>query len=193
MMKARVIRFGIATFGAIMLAGCATIADLTNNGPIESDPGKRSLGAMIDDQAIETVVTVNIGKAHPDLKASNVDVTSFNGVVLLTGQVPSNDMRLLAGKTAAEVKNVRQVYNELNIQGGASVLSRSSDLWMTSKVKSVLLANKDIDSGRIKVVTEAGVVYLMGLLTRNEADRAAEATRGVGGVQKVVKAVEYID
>ncbi|KUJ83234.1 BON domain-containing protein [Microbulbifer flavimaris] len=178
---------------SLLLSGCATVMEATSDGPIQEDPGERSLGTYLDDEKIETVTTVNINKSHPDLKASNINVNVFNGVVLLTGQVPNNELRLLAGRTAQQVKNVRQVYNEIQVRGKVSLLASSSDAWLTTKVRSTLLADKEIDSGRINVITENGVVYLMGLLTRAEAEQAADATRSVGGVQKVVKAVEYID
>ncbi|MCA0901755.1 BON domain-containing protein [Microbulbifer agarilyticus] len=176
-----------------LLGGCATVLDATHDGPIQPDPGERSFGTYIDDQQLETITKVNLRKAHPELKESNIDITSFNGVVLLTGQVSSNDLRNLAGQTAQQVHSVRQVYNEIQVRGTTSVLARTSDTWLTTKVKGALMTDKEIDSGRIKVVTENGVVYLMGLLTRQEAENAAEKTRTVGGVQKVVKAVEYID
>ncbi|MCA0894234.1 BON domain-containing protein [Microbulbifer agarilyticus] len=176
-----------------LLGGCATVLDATHDGPIQPDPGERSFGTYIDDQQLETITKVNLRKAHPELKESNIDVTSFNGVVLLTGQVSSNDLRNLAGQTAQQVHSVRQVYNEIQVRGTTSVLARTSDTWLTTKVKGALMTDKEIDSGRIKIVTENGVVYLMGLLTRQEAENAAEKTRTVGGVQKVVKAVEYID
>ncbi|QFT55981.1 MULTISPECIES: BON domain-containing protein [Microbulbifer] len=176
-----------------LLGGCSTVMEATHDGPIEQDPGKRSLGTYIDDERIETIVTVNINKAHPDLKTSNIDVTSFNGVVLLTGQVPDQELRLLAGRTASQVQNVRQVYNETQVRGKVTFLATTSDAWLTTKVKTNLLAHKEIDGARIKVVTENGVVYLMGLLTPAEAERAADLTRSIGGVQKVVKAVEYIN
>ncbi|WP_444919725.1 BON domain-containing protein [Microbulbifer sp. CnH-101-G] len=176
-----------------LLGGCSTVMEATHDGPIEQDPGKRSLGTYIDDERIETIVTVNINKAHPDLKTSNIDVTSFNGVVLLTGQVPDQELRLLAGRTASQVQNVRQVYNETQVRGKVTFLASTSDAWLTTKVKTNLLAHKEIDGARIKVVTENGVVYLMGLLTPAEAERAADLTRSIGGVQKVVKAVEYIN
>ena len=175
------------------LPGCATVLEATNDGPIQQDPGQRSFGTYMDDQKIETVATVNVNKAHPDLKAANINVNVFNGVVLLTGQVENNDLRMLAGRTAQQVQNVRQVYNEIQVRGKVSLLASSNDAWLSTKVRSTLLANKEIDSGRINIVTENGVVYLMGLLTRAEAERAADVTRSIGGVQKVVKAVEYVD
>mgnify|MGYP000687027998 CR=1 FL=1 len=191
--KGKMIKVILAGSLVALLGGCATVLDATHDGPIQPDPGERTFGTYIDDQQLETITKVNIGKAHPALKAANIDVTSFNGVVLLTGQVPDNELRNLAGRTAQQVHSVRQVYNEVQVRGTTSVLARTSDTWLTTKVKSVLLADKEIDSGRIKVITENGVVYLMGLLTRQEAENAAEVARTVGGVQKVVKAVEYID
>ncbi|MFS1522561.1 BON domain-containing protein [Microbulbifer sp. 2304DJ12-6] len=186
----------LAMFSVLFLlagSGCSTVLEATHDGPIQQDPGKRSLGTYIDDQRIETIVKVNINKSHPDLKAADIGVTSFNGVVLLTGQIPDRELRLLAGRTAEQVQNVRQVYNETQIRGKVSLLATTNDAWLTTKVKTNLLSNKEIDSGRIKVVTENGVVYLMGLLTQTEAERAADVTRSIGGVQKVVKAVEYIN
>ena len=135
---------------------------------------------------------MNIRKADPQLKQSHINVVSFNGIILLTGQVASNPLRLKAGETASSVRKVRQVFNEIQVQGKTSLLSRTNDSWLTTKVKSVLLANKDIDSGRIKIVTEDGIVYMLGLLSQAEADRAAREISTISGVQKVVKAVEYI-
>lgn len=182
-----------ASFALAIIGGCATVLDATHDGPIQPDPGTRSFGTYIDDQRLQTITKVNINKAHPDLKLANIDVTSFNGVILLTGQVSNNELRNLAGSTAQQAHSVRQVYNEIQVRGTTSVLARTSDSWLTTKVKGVLVADKGIDSSRTKVVTENGVVYLMGLLTRLEAENAAEVVRTVGGVQKVVKAVEYID
>lgn len=191
--KEKLIKLLLAGCTVALLGGCATVLDATHDGPIQPDPGERSFGTYIDDQQLETITKVNIGKAHPTLKQANIDVTSFNGVILLTGQVPDNELRNLAGRTAQQVHSVRQVYNEIQVRGTTSVLARTSDTWLTTKVKGVLMTDKEVDSSRIKIITENGVVYLMGLLTRQEAENAAEVARTVGGVQKVVKAVEYID
>lgn len=173
--------------------GCTTIVDATTSGPIQLDPGKRSFGTVIDDEKLETVAKVNIRKADPWLEQSNISVVSFNGIVLLTGQAPTKELREQAGNTVKVIHGVRQVFNEIQVQGQTSLLARSNDSWLTTKVKTALLANKEIDSGRIKVVTEDGVVYLLGLLSQADANRAANAVSTVGGVQKVVKAIEYIN
>ncbi len=188
----RLVVYGLLS-ATLALGGCSTLIGATTEDSIQLDPGKRTLGAFIDDEQIETIAQVNLDKASPALKQSHINVTSFNGVALITGQVANSDLRQLAGSTVSAIKNVRQVHNELQIQGKTSLLARTNDTWLTTKVKSRLLGNKDVDSGRIKVVTEYGVVYLMGLMSRIEADQAAEVARTTGGVQKVVKAFEYID
>lgn len=174
-------------------SACTSILEATNDKPIQLNPGKRTLGAMIDDEQLETVAQVNINKADPTLSQSNVNTVAFNGIILLTGQVPTNNLRVKAGDTVKKIHGVRQVFNEIQVQGTTSLLSRTNDGWLTTKVKSTLLANKDVNSGRIKVVTEDGVVYLLGLLSQMEADKAAQVVSNIGGVQKVVKAVEYIN
>ena len=114
-------------------------------------------------------------------------------MVLLSGEVSNNEQRELAGKTVGKINRVRQVYNELQVQDKTSFFSRTHDSWLTSKIKSKLLANGDIDSGRIKVVTEDNTVFMMGLLTSAEADQAVKVIRDTDGVQKIVKVFEYID
>ncbi|MEC8427836.1 MAG: BON domain-containing protein [Pseudomonadota bacterium] len=184
----------IALFmSALLASGCATVIDATTSEPIQVNPGKRSFGSYIDDQKLETVIAVNMRKHSPDLKAAHINIVSFNGIVLLTGQVNRNELRTQAGNVARNVHGVRQVFNEILISGNTSILSRANDTWLTTKVKTVLLSNEDIDSGRIKIVTENGTVYLLGLLSRMEAEKAANVVSHTKGVQKVVKAIEYID
>lgn len=177
----------------VLASGCASVLEATTDEPIQLHPGKRTLGAYIDDEQLETITKVNLNKANPELKASHINVVAYNGIILLTGQVPTNELRAQAGTTASNIRNVRQVFNEIQVQGKTSILSRTNDGWLTTKVKTKLISSKELDGGRIKVVTENGIVYLMGLLSRFEADQAAQLASTTGGVQKVVKAVEYID
>ncbi len=177
----------------LTLPGCASVVGLfSGEQPIREDPGKRTLGSFIDDEIIETKTLVNIRKAAPDFAQANINVTSFNGVVLLAGQVRSESLRKLAGEVAAKVRNVRRVHNELQVAGVTSGLARSNDAWLTSKVKTIMFANSEVSASRIKVVTENGTVFLMGLVTPQEADKAVEAVRRIRGVEKIVKIFEYI-
>jgi len=174
-----------------LIAGCTNIVHTVKDEPIQPDPYKTSLGTSIDDFQIATAVGVNIKKQHPLLDSAHVNVHSYNGVVLLTGEVPNGEMRTLAGDTARNFRGVRQVHNELQIQGVSSLLSRSNDTWLTTKVKSKLVADETIDSGKIKVITENGVVYLMGVVSQAIGNKAANAASTTKGVRKVVKVFEY--
>ncbi|MBU2885388.1 BON domain-containing protein [Gilvimarinus agarilyticus] len=177
----------------LISSGCTSIIGATTNEPITIDPGKRSLGVKIDDQQIETIASVNIDKAHALLDQAPVSAHSFNAVVLLVGQVPTSDMRELAGATVKKLPNVRQVHNELQVQAPISLLDGANDSWLTTKIKSKLLTNRDIDGGRLNIITENNTVFLMGLVTHAEAKVITDIARHTGGVQKVVRVFEYID
>jgi osmotically-inducible protein OsmY len=176
------------------ISGCSSVINASREAPIDDDRGTRTFGSKIDDSLIETKVAVNIAKANPDLdNASHIVVTSFNGIVLLAGQTPRADLKQLAEQTASQVQKVKKVNNELQVIEPSSVLARSNDAWLTSKIKTQMLTDSAIPGSRIKVVTENGIVYLLGLLTQAEATRATNLVQGVGGVQKIVKLFEYID
>lgn len=175
------------------LYGCASIIGATTSEPIDMDPNRRTVGTMMDDSQLETIAQVNINKAHPDLKSAPVTITSYNRVVLLTGQVKNSQQRELAGRTVAKLSKVRQVHNELHVQAPTSFLANTNDAWLTTKVKTKLMVENKVRANRVKVLTENGVVYLMGMMPRPEAERAADVASSASGVQKVVLAVEYTD
>jgi len=178
---------------SIVLAGCVSVIDATTDKPIQIDPGKRSLGGIIDDKKLRTVIAVNIKKSHETMKDAHINVHSYNGVVLLTGEVQTTELRKLAGVTARKVNRVRQVYNELSVGPKTSFLSRTKDNWLQSKIKSKLVFNQDIESRRVKIIVEDNVVYLMGLLSKIQTEKITEIVRQTRGVSKVVRAIEYID
>lgn len=176
------------------ISGCSSVINASREAPIDDDRGTRTFGSKIDDSLIETKVSVNVAKASPDLdSASHIVVTSFNGIVLLAGQTPRADLKQLAEQTASQVQKVKKVNNELQVMEPSSLLARSNDAWLTSKIKTQMLTDSAIPGSRIKVVTENGIVYLLGLLTQAEANRATNLVQGVAGVQKIVKLFEYID
>ncbi len=175
----------------IVLSGCTTVIHKVRDEPIQPDPTRTTLGSSLDDMQLETGIGVNIKKAHPELEGARVNVNAFNGVVLLTGEVSREELRAIAGDTARRFRGVRQVHNEILIQERASLMSRASDTWLTTKVKSRLIANSDIDSGRIKVVADNGIIYLMGLVFPEQGTLAANVASTTKGVRKVVKAFEY--
>lgn len=189
------LRLGFVFSAILLLNSCATvISATTGDDGIQEDRGRRSMGATIDDNSIETAIKVNLNAAEEQLKQSHINVVSFNGTVLLVGQVPSQDMKNLATRVArTSSSRVKEVYNELEVAGSTTFLSRSNDAWLTAKIKTLMLADSEVSGMRTKVVTENGVVYLMGLLTQAEADKAVNLVSNTKGVTKVVRAFEYIN
>jgi len=179
----------------LLTTACASvISTLNGNDSIQEDQGSRTAGSVLDDGAIETMIAVNLNAADDELRASNIDVISFNQTVLLVGQVPTQELKNLATRVATTSNSrVKTVYNELEVAGDTSFLSRTNDAWLSTKIKSLMLVNDDVEGLRTKVVTENGIVYLMGLLTRAEADQAVDLVSKTSGVVKVVRAFEYID
>lgn len=175
-----------------LLNGCATLVDSVNEDPIVMDDSKRTWGSWLDDQTIETVTTVNISKADPALRTARVKVISFNGIVLLVGQVPSQQLKELASQAAQSVAKVRQVYNELAIGPNADLMTQSNDSWLTGKIKTAMLSNDAVAADRIKINTEQGTVFLMGLVTPEMAEEATAIAADTQGVSRVVKVFEYI-
>jgi len=189
------IRLGFVFSMLFFLNSCATVISATaGDDGIQEDRGRRSVGAVVDDNSIETTIKVNFNAADELLKNSHINVVSFNGTVLLVGQVPSQDTKNLATRVVRTTSTrVKEVYNELEVAGSTTFLSRSNDAWLSAKIKTLMLTNSDVSGRRTKVVTENGVVYLMGLLTQEEANTAVELVSNTRGVTKVVRAFEYIN
>lgn len=177
----------------MLFSGCARLIEATTSEPIYVHPGKRTVGATIDDRNIETIAMVNMIKAHPGLADARIIVNSHNGVVLLTGQVASNDLRQMASDTVNKISTVRQLHNELQVGPYVPMSTRTYDTWLTTKIKTKLMANKEIDSGRVRVITEAKTVFLMGMVSRREAEIVTDIARTTSGVRKVVRVFEYIN
>ncbi|MFB3100769.1 MAG: BON domain-containing protein [Gammaproteobacteria bacterium] len=154
---------------------------------------RRTTGTFIEDQAIELKAVKSFFLDKEINDSSHINVTSINTVVLITGETPREDIRNRIVNIVRDIPKVTHVYDELTIAAPSSWTSRGSDSLITSKVKIRLLTLDDFDGTRVKVVTEKGVVYLMGLLTRSESDIATGEAQQLGGVQKIVKLFQYID
>ena len=176
---------------AATLVGCVPLVvggAAVGAGMVATD--RRSSGAQLDDTNIEVRGAARIRDIAND--NMNVTVVSYNRQVLLTGTVASEADRQRAGQVLSQVDNVRNVFNEVVVGPGSGIMDRSNDTYITSKVKAQLVSQSDIFANNFKVVTEGGVVYLMGIATRAETDRASEIARGVDGVKKVVRMVEIV-
>lgn len=181
--------------GAALVAGLTACVPLVVGGAAVAGVGmvatdRRSSGAQLDDQGIELRGAARVRDiANDDM---NVTVISFNRQVLLVGTVGNEGDRRRVEETVGRVDNVRSVVNEVTVGPGSTLPQRSNDAFITGKVKASLLDQKDIFANAFKVVTERSTVYLMGIATRRELDRATDIARGVPGVQKVVRVVEVV-
>lgn len=188
-----IMNFRTAVALAILLpviAGCAGVAVVGAGAGALVLTDRRVSETYLADEGIEIRAANRIGeklgsKAH-------VNVISYNRTVLLTGEVPDAAAKELAEKVASEVPNVRAISNELAIAGASSFGGRSNDAYITSKVKARFVDHGKFAPNHVKVITEAGVVFLLGLVTQTEADAAVDIARTTGGVQKVVRVFELI-
>ncbi|MEP7061183.1 MAG: BON domain-containing protein [Betaproteobacteria bacterium] len=166
----------------IVVAGAAAGAAL-----VVAD--RRSAGAQVDDQAIESKAGANANSQWGD--RIHLNVTSFNGIVLLTGEAPDAATREAIGNMVRAIDRVRSVQNEMVVAPITPLSSRTNDSYITSKVKTRFIEENRFPANRVKVVTERQVVYLMGIVTRQEADDAARITATTTDVVRVVKVFEY--
>ena len=180
----------IVTAG-ILNSGCAVTAVGAGAAGVTAAVDRRTTGTLIDDEVIEIKSIAALSEDTELWEQAHFNVTSYNGIALLSGESPADSLKTRAGKIVASVRKVRHVYNEVVVAAPSSMLARSNDGYLSAKVKSALLAADGIQANHVKVVTEAGTVFLMGLLSRQEAEKATDITRRVSGVQRVVKLFEY--
>jgi osmotically-inducible protein OsmY len=174
-----------------LLGGCvvAAVGGAAAGGVMVAED-RRTIGTMTEDQGIEIKAS---SRLDDRLRSSHINVTSYNRLVLLSGEVPNAPARDEAERIVRGVENVRGVYNELQVSGNSSLTVRSNDSYLTSKVKARFVDAQKFNPIHVKVVTENSTVFLIGLVKRAEADAASEVARTTGGVQKVVRLFEYLD
>jgi len=157
---------------------------------------RRTVGSFVDDEGVELKSRMAIFNDKELNSQIHINITSFNGIVLLSGEAPTAELRARAETITRGIEKVRLVHNEMSIAAPSSLMTRSSDTLITGKVKTSLFGIKGLEGfnpTRVKVVTENGTVYLMGMLYRSEAAAVTEKARQVSGVQRVVKLFEYLD
>ena len=190
-----------------LLYGCAPVViGGAAAGTAVVTNSRRSPGSVVDDETIELKTRLAIIENKELNSQVHVEITSYNGIILLTGQAPNEQLRTEVENIVKKIPEVQNfanktgmappIHNEITIAAPSSFMTRTSDSLVTAKVKTELLGITDIEGfngTRVKVITENGTVYLMGLLTHKEADAVTEKARQVGGVQRVVKLFEYID
>jgi osmotically-inducible protein OsmY len=186
-------KFIVLALSIFVLNACSSMLSATRDEPIEENYGKRTPGAYVDDQFIETKSKVNLKKVDSRFKDAQIYANSYNGVVLLVGNVADQDMRTVATDTVQKIRKVRRVHNELTLSPPRSFTAGIGDYWLRQKVKTKFMFDRSIESSRVKVVAYNGTIYLMGLATRQEADNIVDRAKSTYGLQKIVRVFEYID
>jgi osmotically-inducible protein OsmY len=178
---------------ATLLQGCATavVTGAATGATLAVE--RRTTGTVIDDQGIEFKAARALHEDQQINDQSHINVTSYNGLLLVTGETLTEDLKYAVTKKLQAIPKVRRVHNELIIGAPSAITSRTSDAWITSKVLAKLAANENINHFHVKVVTENSVVYLMGILTTAEADQVVDVVKTSAGVQRVVKIFEYMN
>ena len=178
---------------AVSTAGCAglLVGGAATSAVVAYD--ERTTGTFIEDQAIELKAMEAIRNNVELKEQTHISVTSYNQVALVTGQAPTEELRQSAISTISKIEKVRHVYDELELVAPNSMVTRSSDSLLTAKVKTKLFTLKNVDATKVKVVSENGVVFLMGILNREDGNTVADVASRIGGAQKIVKLFEYKD
>ena len=187
-------RFAKLTIPLLLLlcSGCATlVASMSKPGHIDEPGNTRTFGTYVEDQNIKVKIKANLYNADQRYQDAHISIFSYNRIVLLTGQVPTQELRDRATRIAEKVRMVRKVHNELTVTENLALAQRVNDSWISTKINAHMLATKDFPASRVQVITEAGIVYLMGLLTEQEASWAVDIIRQVYGVRKIIKIIEY--
>jgi len=179
-----------AAAASLVLTGCvpAVVVGATA-GTVLVATDRRSTGAQVDDESIELKVANAISERYGD--KVHVNVTSYNGWVLLSGEAPDAETRSSIGQIAATTNRVRKVFNEIAVGPNTELGVRTNDTYITSKVKTRFLESDKFNATQVKVVTERGVVYLMGIVSHQEGDAAANIASTTTDVLRVVKLFEY--
>lgn len=177
-----------ALCSAVVLSGCAN-----NTAANPANYGQRSNDVQAVDATVEREAERALNRADARLGDARIRAHSYDGTLLLVGQVPSEELRSKAGDVVSSLRGVNKVHNELSIAANLPASQRLSDTWLTTNVISHLATNDRIDSSKLKVTTENASVYLMGTVTREEADRIVNAASSVAGIQRIVKVFDYIE
>jgi len=181
----------LGAFCLLQLSACVPIAVTAVGGSAMVATDRRSTGTQVDDEIIEDKLAASMQERY--MNEAHVNITSYNGHVLLTGEVPTAAIKSNVAEMARTTPKVKGVQDDLVVGPVADLSGRSNDTFITTKVKARFIEASKFQINHVKVVTERGVVYLMGLVRHDEGDAAAEIARTTSGVQRVVKLFEYID
>jgi len=174
------------------LQGCAAVAvvALTTGASMATD--RRSIGNQIDDQSIEVAAYNELIKNKSLSENTNLHIISVNGSVLIIGQAPNTFLKDQAIKILHNISEIVRIHDQVRIGNTTSVITQTSDVWLTSRIKAALFSSDEVNGNDIKVITENSEVFLMGLVSKKEANTAVNIARNISGVTRVFKAFEYL-
>jgi osmotically-inducible protein OsmY len=174
----------------LFLTGCVNDAVVPSVAGSWFNHDRRTANAIIDDQSITVKANLAIAKNKAIWNHSHISTLSYNGTLLLVGQTKSEANKTAIKSIVEAIPGVTTIYNQITVGPSISLKTRANDTWITTQVKARLVSNRDIGINRVKVITENGIVYLMGSLTEDEEQTTLNITRRVPGVQKVVSVIE---
>ena len=185
-------KLAVIILSTLLLQGCvaATVATVVSGVGIAKD--NRTLGKQIDDQSIELTAHSKISDIDGAADNADIQVVSVNGNVLVVGQAATRYLKDKIIKAISQVNGINQLHNQIQIMDPVSLSTKTNDIWLTSKVKTMLLKEEGLNSSSIKVVTENSEVFLMGLVSKKDAEKAVDITRNISGVSRVYKLFEYL-
>lgn len=186
------VKLGSLIFITLLLQGCiaAAAGGAATGAVVVTD--RRTAGTVMDDKTAEFKAVHALSLNKPLWKQCHITAVSYNNVLLLVGQTSTEEFKREAEEAVSTIPKIRRIHNELTIDSPSSLATRSHDSWVTTQIKAKLMGRKEISATRIKVITEDNIVYLMGLVTREEEEIATEIARAIDGVEKVVQIFEYI-
>lgn len=184
-------KLALCLTAVMSLQGCVSGIVLGALGVASVVNDRRTAATQLEDESIELKANSAINKDKGLGEHSHINIVSYNRTILMVGQVPNTMLRERAAKIVGGVENVVRVHNQLRIGNNTALTTRTNDSWLTSKVKVALTGDETLKGSQVKVITEHGEVFLMGLVTHQEGNLAAELARNVSGVKQVIKAFEY--
>jgi len=183
----------LVVFSCFFLNGCASLMVAGAATSAVASQDRRTLPTQLEDQNIEMKTITALFKNDEVWKDTHIDAISYNANVLLVGQAPTATLKAKAKQEVSKIEKVKKINNQIRIAAPISFLSRRNDEYLTSKVKSSMLFSENFPSAKVKVVTENSEVFLLGLVTKEEADKAIAITRKIDGVTRVINVFEIIE
>jgi osmotically-inducible protein OsmY len=193
MNKIHTLYFALVISTITLFSGCVTNPATSSGSGILINHDRRTIGTFVDDQTIAMKATLALVKEKELWKKSHISTLSYNNVLLLVGQTPVASLKHDAQKALEDIPGIESIYNQITIQEPITLSTRAKDTWITAQLKAKLITSRDIGPSRVKVITEDGIIYLMGILTKDEENIATDIASRIQGVVNVVKVFERFE